>query len=136
MIYKIFTALVLAVGLSGNVYAWTNIEIVTDYENEQIAYEMDYDENNIRRDGNEVWVWALMNIFYDGKNKYKGAKSRLNYWQLDCKKRRLNLHKIVNYSKNDLAGEVLSRRDYEGGYKWTYIAPNTTGDKIADIVCR
>ena len=133
---KILIALSLLVSLSGNSFAWTIIDIVSDYENDQIAYNSYYDRDNIKRDGNEIWVWTSMNIFFDGKNKFKGAKSQLYYWQYDCKEKRQTLHKVVTYSKHDLLGEVLKRYDYEGGYKWSYIIPNSVGDKLLKIVCK
>ena len=138
---KILIALVLAVVMSGNVYAWTERG---DQTSEGLYVSHYFDEQNIRHQGKYVWYWTLMNIHLDRKQIYgKGVKSWLNYWRIDCNQRTNALFKLVKYSKLGGQGRVLESEDYEGGANaqgtpntFSYIIPNSQGDFIAQSYCK
>ena len=88
------------------------------------------DPATIRKDGNMRRVWLLRN--FNQRNK-DGAMSNRNRMEIDCKQERFRFLALSTHSEPMAGGTVLTQEGEAND--WTAIPPNTTGERIFNLIC-
>lgn len=108
------------------VYAANWVYVSTD-QNNAVNY---YDSDTIRRSGNQVTVWEMVDFSRDKTVKERVKKVRYRY---DCSERTSTLLQMIIYYP-DGSNETITLEAYE--QKATALAPETIGEMMLETVCR
>ncbi len=106
---------------------WTRIKTTDEY----IAY---YDKENIKTVSGYKRVWVLVN--FKNSKQYDGKEflSQRTYEEYDCNEEKMRT----------LSGAIFVNRFADGGTLWqtnkpdgwSYLAPNTNGKDLMNLVCK
>lgn len=95
--------------------------------NESIWY---LDPSTIKKNGNFVRMWGITEL--KKKDKDDGHLSRRALYDFDCKNERYRILTISAHSERMAGGKVLSTESIP---TWDYIAPETVGAFMFELVC-
>jgi hypothetical protein len=123
----IFTVILLTLASMNVMAEWTYIS-----SNNDVDYYVDKTE--IRKEGNMVKMWELVDYKLPQKNSavatYLSART---YSEYDCNEARARIKELSSFRDNMLKGELLETVQGEG--KWSYIPPDTVFKDLWEIAC-
>ena len=89
-----------------------------------------YDPATVKRNGPMRRVWVIQDIKQPDSN---GVRSRRGFEEHDCTEGRWRLLSTSTHTQPMAGGQVISSRSSTG--EWTYIAPETVGGQLHNILC-
>ncbi|MGB9665537.1 MAG: surface-adhesin E family protein [Ignavibacteria bacterium] len=82
-------------------------------------------------DSYEEVIEKLKANAYD-EEKYDDFSHRLQYWEVDCRKKRYSIIEYVDYSRD---GNIIKSYNFENP-KWNNALPETIGEQIILEICK
>lgn len=89
------------------------------------------DKETIKKEGNLVKVWVLINYKKAGRSGQLSSKHKQEY---DCAKERTRDVSVTGYSRNMGKGDVIATGHYLS--EWSEIAPDTVQREVMQFVCK
>ena len=102
-------------------------------KNSQLELTVYVDPNTIRRTGDLVTMWSLldyMTIQTDSEGTYLSTKQQGEY---DCAEERMRFHALTSFSDNMGSGMVVYLNPTEGN--WVPVAPDSSGHALWKLAC-
>jgi uncharacterized protein YxeA len=123
---KVLLALVLAVGLSGNAYAWTKLAETYDSKNQFVEHY--YDKDSLEKDGNFLRIWTET-IIKEKKDGNRISSFRFLH-QINCKGRQARSLSYYSYDRNGNITKMDNTVD-----EWKHIPPDSFPELILKRFC-
>jgi hypothetical protein len=127
----VFVALMMVCSVS-----WAKWELcsISGEGDEEISFYCD--KSTIRKNGVISRMWILIDFSSARTVSGDRHKSAKNYWAYNCGEETRAMISAIAYSEPMGEGNVVySFTDQERDWKWTPVAPGTTGETIWKIAC-
>jgi hypothetical protein len=117
-----------------NFPARANWEWVTENEN---GVDFFVDFRTLRKDGNRVKFWRVMNYPKPVSAKGQNISSFRSRYEVDCKEETSRVLTVTAFSQKDARGTDLGTETYsEFDTKWEHIVPNSSMFTVLNRVCK
>ena len=122
---RILTIFLLLFSINGYC-EWTKV-------NDSVDFTSYMDKKTIKRNGNTVKIWQLLDYKTPQELKSGKYKSSVILFEYDCKEEQRRILSLVEYEDQMGIGKpILTIDEYD---KWTYVKPNTHDFIMMKFLC-